>query len=342
MCLPPDFLEEITSSTSKKIEIVDLNSNQFTSIEDWIQKESSMLNCDLILFEYSYRYTRSFDEIDLYTTINSANLKQQWIILTSNYQYYKSLIPQIVYYPVHVISVIEDYYNDFDVDIKSQRSNFLSFLSYHMHPHRLISLLKLYNQNWFDKCLINLVTPDMVADYQNDIFNASCQLLNSSETKLLAELIKLAPIIADTTETYHDVNLNSVNNSGYTDCYICMFTEADYPSSFITEKSIKPFLSGQLTAVIGNSTLPKHLKKLGFEIFEEYIDIGLDTPDQPDGLDTLRNKLDILLNQLSNLLPIIDDIWNVTYLRRKHNYELVKDPNFLLQLKSNFIKQVKD
>lgn len=125
-------------------------------------------------------------------------------------------------------------------------------------------------------------------------------------------MFKLAPLVADATDTQHEIV--NLENRAFYDSYINVFTESDYPAPFATEKCVKPFLSGQFFAVVGCPDMYAHLKDLGFDLFDDYIPMPTH--------DNLRPVLDELITSIKNLLPNIHEAWNSTYERRLHNYEL--------------------
>jgi len=207
-------------------------------------------------------------------------------------------------------------------------------MSYHLHWHRLLSLLALYKQTWFTTCLLNLLpiaqmNSSQLQGYQNGIL-----LLTKDELLSLNELFKLAPIVADDTDDQREIV--NIQNRAFTDCYINMFTESDYAKPFITEKSIKPFLSGQFTAVMAHKGVYTHLQDLGFDLFQEYINLEFNIIDINDA----RNAINNVIDQISKLLPNIEQVWNDTYIRRKHNYELAISPALRSELCRELTEQL--
>jgi hypothetical protein len=302
---------DLLNLTTKKILIVD-NADLLT---DNISTDSY----DSMIFDCATPYLGNVTELDIYVSLNKLNLPIDWAIITSNFTYYKSNIPKILYYPIYFIDGI-DKGSYTTIDIWSQRLHNLSFLTYHLHWHRLLSLLALYKQKWFNTCLINLLpinqlNASQLQGYQNGIIS-----LNLTELAELTELFKLTPLVADETDDQREIV--NIQNRSFSDCYVNMFTESDYPREFITEKSIKPFLSGQFFAIIANNEIYTHLQELGFDLLLDYIDVR--TVENTQG--NLRNHIDITIKQISNLLPNIKQAWDDTYIRRKHNYELARSP----------------
>jgi hypothetical protein len=341
----------INETTSKNVYVVNLDTDQMKTLDnvrEWAETHGQTIKCDLIVFDYSYRYCRSYGDTQLYEIIKLANLTTDWVIVTSNFSFYKSTNPRIVYYPAHIVEVLDCELED--IDIVSYRENYLGFLSFHMHPHRLIALVRLFKQGWFNKCLINFTLEDAMNYQQKIIYDASLKLLTDEELTILDQIVKTGPYVADPSEIIKvesrdyctEIDLLSIDNIGFTDCYINMLTESDYDIQFITEKSIKPFLTGQLWAVFGNQDLSNHLKELGLDIMEDYLtpNFKFDDPNL-HALDRLRKDVEQTISQISNLLPNIEEVWDATYCRRKYNYELVRSPKFLEMLRRPIVSYLK-
>lgn len=270
---------------------------------------------DIMIFDYATTYSRHIDELNLVESLTQLNLTMLWIIITSNFMYYKSNNPRVIYYPIYLIDGI-DKCSWLVFDIQKSRPYNLSFLTYHLHWHRLLSLISLYKQKWFDTCLVNLLPINQMNTSQLQGYRSGALSLNSIEIETMNELFKLAPLIADTTDDQREIV--NIQNRAFSHCYINMFTESDYCNLFITEKSIKPFLSGQFTAVMAHKGVYTHLQDLGFDLFQEYINLEFNIIDINDA----RNAINNVIDQISKLLPNIEQVWNDTYIRRKHNYEL--------------------
>lgn len=272
---------------------------------------------DIMIFDYSTTYRRYINELTVVDSLTQLNLSIPWLIITSNFTYYKSNNTKILYYPIYFIDGI-DKGSYTTIDIRSQRLHNLSFLTYHLHWHRLLSLLALYKQKWFNTCLINLLPINQMNASQLQSYQHGIQSMPPDEISSLQDLFRLAPFVADDTD--NQLEIANIQNRAFTHCYINMFTESDYCNLFITEKSIKPFLSGQFFAILAHTKMYEHLHELGFDLLNEYIDMQTIENTQ----DNLRNHIDTTINQISNLLPNIKQVWDDTYIRRKHNYELAR------------------
>jgi hypothetical protein len=304
--------------TAKKILVVDESDLLSNSISVELTD-----TYDIMVFDYATPYQRYVDEVKLFDQLTQLNLSIDWIIITSNFMYYHSDNSQIVYYPIYLIDGIDKAVEKnswFNPNIQQPRRHNLSFLTYHLHWHRILSLISLYKQTWFNTCLINLLPIDKMNASQLQGYQAGILSLDSTELETMNELFKLAPLVADKTDDQREIV--NVQNRAFTDCYINMFTESDYARPFITEKSIKPFLTGQFTAVLAHNGLYNHLRELGFDLLSDYINLDFEIKNVSD----VRLAINNVVDQIDKLLPNIEQAWKDTYTRRQHNYNLARSP----------------
>jgi hypothetical protein len=163
---------------------------------------------------------------------------------------------------------------------------------------------------------------------QSAVLNAAIAQLTPSELGTLGELSKVLPLVADHNDSHEFI---STRNLCYTDCYINAMVESDYDTPFLTEKSLKPYFSGQFSAVLGNNRIYDHLTDLGVDTMQDYLDLSTDTGD-------FGERVDQTLHKVSALLPNIEQVWHDTYERRLYNYNYVRSVKFTDKME-NKIKQ---
>lgn len=312
-------LERLTTANVLIVDESDLLANRIVSTDLY----------DSIVFDYATPYVQQFNELNIVELLTQLNLTIPWVIVTSNFMYYNGNNPRIIYYPIYFIDGI-DKANGNRIEIWGPRLYNLSFMSYHLHWHRLLSLISLYKQKWFDTCLINLLPTAQMNTSQLQGYQNGIVWLNENELVLLDGLFKLAPLVADDTDD--QLEIVHIQNRAFTQCYINMLTESDYCNLFITEKSIKPFLSGQFFAIIAHRGVYTHLQDLGFDLLLDYIDVR--------STENARAHIDSVVQQISTLLPNIKQAWDNTYKRRKHNYELARSPALRNELCRELIEQL--
>jgi hypothetical protein len=276
---------------------------------------------DIIIIDYATNYIRHGIEERIYNQLIKCQLSKPWIIITSDFKYFNQQHSHIVYYPIYLIDGLDKGSNT-EIEIKNQRSHNICYLTYHYHWHRVLILLALYKDMNFESCLINLPEMHALTESQTRSLQHSFVYLSKIEQQTVNDMFKLAPLVADTTDAQGE--LADVNNSAFHNSFINIFTESDYPKPFVTEKSIKPFLSGQFFAVFNNPAAYLHLKDLGFDLFEDYLPM----PQHDD----FRQNIRELIETISNLIPKIDAIWDSTYERRLHNYRLSRSAKLRNQL----------
>lgn len=284
----------------------------------------SQEKCDIVIFDNCTPYIRGIDDAALCSQLERYSLPVKWVIVTSDYAYANST-DRIIYYPIYLIDGV-DKGGWSTVDIVRSRSSAVGFLSYHLHAHRLMTMLALFKQPWFHACRINLPTVEQMTSSQLTAYETGITFLDTRERKELEHLFKFAPIKADSTDNQQEIV--NIENLAFTDSYVNVFTESDFPRRFVTEKSVKPFLSGQFTAVIANASAYSHLEDLGFDLMQNYINLRIDSED-------IRKNISHVINEISNLLPNINDAWEQSYESRLHNYNLARSSKFRDKLCAN-------
>ena len=285
------------------------------------------MDCDLLIIDYATSYSRNDCELDLCNRYHEMGIKTPWVLATSNFQYYHSDRAEIVYYPAHLIQcLIEN--KDNHVNIHDKRNFSVGFVNGNLHNVRIMLALEMFKYSWFPNCKINFPNVSLLSDSQSDVFESTVAEMNDTERELLSEFVKILPLVADPTETLDFEGLKFAyylnGNAGFTDCYVNTMIESEWNLPFITEKSIKPFLSGQFNAVLANVGVYSHLEELGFDMMDSYINLRT----QGD----TRQSLTDMFKQVDLLLGNIESAWEETYNRRLANYQLAKSDALLNKL----------
>ena len=89
-----------------------------------------------------------------------------------------------------------------------------------------------------------------------------------------------------------------------TDCFIQLISESQPYYFFLTEKTVKPLLHGQLFLVASSVNFHKKLKNLGFKLYDEIIDYSFDS------LISYDDRVKGIINNLENLKKLN---WQETY-----------------------------
>ena len=253
------------------------------------------------------------------------------MLLTSNYRYHLQKHPNIIYFPYYYFFTLK--YADIQkFDFQAPRPYKLQCLNLNPWFHRTVNFLNMRQQSWFDQCRLSFHWTYNIGnmDTRNIGINTLAELSEEERTELSA--IDL-PILID--RDWHSQYIGN-GSSVHQECYIDYVTENSTRQEFITEKSWKPLFSGQLFLILGTANILQHLQDLGVDTFDDIIDHGL-----YDNTIDVRTKINLILTQVDRLMGMnLEQVWNDTYQRRKHNYELVYSTEFQFKMAEDLIKRV--
>jgi len=211
-----------------------------------------------------------------------------------------------------------------------KRNYIFSSLNGRGKAHRIVNLYHLFLDNLLSKCLYSMSddykTFPKKRDLENEVKYYSCYYDSHTlqefsyfhPAKCPQESNKMIPF------WIHDAYVNS---------YVNIATEHDFQTGFVSEKSIKPFLTEQLAIFIGGVNTVENLRRLGLDVFDDYIDHSYDT--EPDPVLRLKKIKELMCN-----LALLD--WDKIYYETKQRR--IYNRNFLLSgsLFSNFQKILKN
>lgn len=108
------------------------------------------------------------------------------------------------------------------------------------------------------------------------------------------------------------------------DSYVNLVSESDLGDKtigfFITEKTIKPFIYSQIPLILAKPGMVAHLKKYGFDMFDDIIDNSYDSIIDLDG------RIEMIYNELLKLKSInLSEWFKDNDNRFKYNYNLYKN-----------------
>jgi len=137
----------------------------------------------------------------------------------------------------------------------------------------------------------------------------------------LQDYLDLLPIKLDQTGSWND---HSIAHPLYAKTYANVVTETEIelrPLSqkidvpLITEKSFKPFFAGQIPIIFAGAGHYKHLKHLGFDMFEEILPAGFDYMSG-------RDKISTIVELISKGPKFFEDLYFGNIDRLKYNFDL--------------------
>lgn len=147
-----------------------------------------------------------------------------------------------------------------------------------------------------------------------------------------------------------DENEFNVGSSGhwnlvnYGNPLISLITETLYNSTyvdnmfFLTEKTSKSILIGQIFLVIGTKNFHKNLKDIGFKLYDEIFDYSFDSMDDDYRIEYVIKQIHNLKN--SNYKEIYNIVKNKVEYNKELGFELLKNNNILFDsYTNNFVNQ---
>lgn len=315
-------IEKIIKNSKQNILCIAINGYGLPSNEQTISvinQIDSNPHCDLVVLDKSIG---PWDQdLDYLSWAKSMHIKKPFIIVTSNYKYWFNKHDQIVYYPHWFFSLLSDT-NLKKYDVASSRPYKIACLNRNPWLHRSKNMLAMRHQTWFEECHYSFGSED-----RSD-FDTSPDM-TQQELDFLARINHTKLNLPDNNSFYVS------NHSGAHElCCIDYVTESRVDNVFISEKSWKPIISGQLFFVLGPIGIINYLKNVGIDVFDDLLDHSYD---QETDLD---KKIHMLMNSISAMINNVDEIWEDTVVQRQKNLDLIHSPDFYNLLSRDLISKV--
>ena len=247
--------------------------------------------------------------------LNGAEIYQQWCKQNDCIAKMK-----IVYKNSHFESIRSFYkYNNINLNI-NYKSKWFCNLNNRQHEHRCETLAYLHSLNLIDKGIVSFRS--LKKDTHTN-FVQRCK--NSPLSKeILQDTEKLLPLHVDHVESLNPIDYSKPNdfNPAIYSSLINLTSETFYyePGLFLSEKTWKPILAGQMFIIIGQKYTLKRLRDIGFETFGHIVDESYDTMDNNKRMYAAIDQLDMLLKKYT-----LKQLNKFTRKIRKHNFELAMD-----------------
>lgn len=238
---------------------------------------------------------------------------EHYVVMTSNLNFMKSDHEKIIffprYYPDSLLALDQVPKLDVDTVTNCDRKYIASCLNGRARSHRIQNFMGLLDKPYFDKMRVS-------------IHNT---LQRERETNPPPELSTLCPKLLQKFEAYAanlpDFYPNdwSVNDDAYTNSYINIVTETMVTGDcwHLSEKLWKPILSGQFGLYIAYPGTVSHLRYLGFDVFDDYIDHSYDKESD------WKKRIKMIHDQLDKLAELDwQKVFTDTRDRRLKNYKL--------------------
>jgi len=273
-----------------------------------ILDDINTLNPEIIVWDYIREYDIFFNEIlnDFNNFLDSKNIdlyvflgiEKQDIVFEKYGKYNKFkfiFIPQYFFNSIYHTQLDTYKLIKEDIDKRVYEKLFIC-LNNHIKPHRSMTIDKLCKSNLLDYGVISWLIKD------DHLYDFKCW-----EQKIVK--------IDDTHEYDSGANQHwlSMNNGNP---LVNLVTETICNNHniyfFLTEKTAKPLLLGQIFLVVSIKGFHSNLKKYGFELYDEIFDYDFDNEE------SLDKRLDGIM---SNLIRIKDMNYYDLYLKVKDKLE---------------------
>lgn len=197
------------------------------------------------------------------------------------------------------------------------RTHSQSFLSKHPHVHKTIFLAEFIQNNKDQNILYsfgptqdNTINADNFFDKQKLFVNIP---LSEDTKSTIKDLWHRFPIIIDHGKEW------SIDNLAYSDTVMnwvaeTWFSYSTNSSPFITEKTIKPIVSGSVFAVLGQKNTYKRIKRLGFKNYFDNYESEFDTMWDNERAVAMIDFIKVLAGKdLAYLQHQVDENYNYFY-----------------------------
>lgn len=274
--------------------------------------------------------------------IQTYNIQKPWIQLT----WYDKLVGDNYvtcnYWATNLSDTIYTWGQEkYITNNKQHRQYLFSCINGVAKAHRTTLLYHLYSNNYLKNTLVSmssllLTTPTGVAQTLSfDMIKQSTNefLSYKVDDETFTKFYEMLPI-ACPQET--SAWIPFWEHDAYTDSWINIVTEHDFVTNFISEKSIKPFLTEQLAIFVAGPGTVEKLRSLGLDVFDDIIDHGYDR--EPDHVLRLE-KIFRLIAQLSK--QDWSKIYQYTQERREKNRNYLMSNELFDKLKMSLQNKIK-
>ena len=310
------------------------NFNTNIHYESQLLQQNTVLNIpknsDLVLLNHSFANNHTIQQYEL---LKQKVGNKDFVLLTSNYYYFKNKHPNIIYFPYYYFYFLS--LPNIEYDIQKNRPNFIICFNLSPWYHRTVNFIEMSKRSWFKKCKTSFHWVYVYENYDTtNIGIDTLSRLNQEQKSILANF--KFPILAE-DDAWQLFGRYYVSNHSklYENTYVNYVTENSVQQEFITEKIWKPIFCGQLFYVLGSINYIQHLRDIGVDVFDDYINHSYDIENNLD------KKIDLILNDLDRLMQMdLDKVWQDTYSRRLKNFDLVHSQDFKNLLANDLFKRV--
>ena len=228
----------------------------------------------------------------------------------------------------NVVEVGLVYFNEFKyqtIENTSKREYSFSCLNHFPKYFRIHLGLELWKNNLLDDILFSQSVGD-----QTFLQEANIRLKDIEGYEDYINALPFKYKFDPTVTSLDDKNLNfdtfSVNHTAFNNTYAHIYTESEIDRQVCTEKTIKPYLAGQIPIPLTPTGHIQYLKELGFETFDDLLGTNYDELNYED-------KIEVIVSIVSKGKDYIEDYYfknydkiekNNTNLRNMYNKGLTR------------------
>jgi hypothetical protein len=202
--------------------------------------------------------------------------------------------------------------NNENIDFVSSRKYTACCVNRRPALHRIYNTIKLWDYNrdkfkyvWYHINHLNGPIPD-----DNDILN----LLGHDDFDHFKHIDQSSPLFYPRSEFILSSSLDD-----YQDSYFNIVSEARLEEKYITEKIIKPIRAGQLFLAQAPVGTIAFLRKIGFDVYDDYLDHGYDQ------IDNWIERTNQVHKEFDRVFPDIERIFFATTERRLKNLQVLRN-----------------
>lgn len=214
---------------------------------------------------------------------------KDFTVLSGDAGYLSNPQEHICYFPYFFLCIFSLPLHQDQVVINPSRKYVLSCLNGRNRLHRIENWLKIKDKPWFDRCMFSLHQGFDLEIERNE----SCS--DFADPGMLDRFLDFLPRLPYRT----DKNDLTARHPAYWNCYVNLVTETSVKSNelWMSEKTFKPLLSGQMALWLSNPGIVVLLRNIGFDVFDDYIDHGYDSAENWHvRIDLIHAQIDRIMN----------------------------------------------
>jgi hypothetical protein len=267
-------------------------------------KIAKKLNADVILQEQASHC------VELVEPTFANNWDIPFYYLSNNLIFLHDPVPGILFYPYWLLASRRFPNNNLVFGSSSDINRKYTCASICRHPrdHRIYNFIKLQKKPYFNKIYWTFWKCDHISVSREMLQEIS---VTDQEWKQFSDYYENAAI--DYTGEMECITLT--NWDAFLQSYINLTSETYQVYNFTSEKSFKPFLSGQIPMIFGAKNANKFLSDMGFDMFYDIVNHKT-----YDTHENLQDRLDNLHKCVDTIIDLdFSEIFKQTAERRKKN-----------------------